>query len=45
VIKCQFGHTKARHKGIKKNGDQLYTLFALSNLWMCRKRILQGAMA
>lgn len=45
VIKRQFGHTKARYKGLAKNAAQLVTLFALSNLWMCRKRILQGALA
>jgi IS5 family transposase len=43
VIKLQFGYTKVRYKGMKKNAAQLYTLFALSNLWMCRKRILQTA--
>jgi IS5 family transposase len=43
VIKQQFGHTKTRYKGLMKNTQQLNTLFALSNLWMVRKRILQGA--
>lgn len=43
VIKRQFGHTKTRYKGLMKNTQQLHTLFALSNLWMVRKRILQGA--
>ena len=42
VIKCQFGYCKARYKGLAKNTAQLVTLFALSNLWMVRKRILQG---
>ncbi len=44
VIKCQFGFTKVRYKGLAKNTAQLMTLFALSNLWMARKRILQGAL-
>ena len=44
VIKCQFGFTKVRYKGLAKNTAQLITLFALSNLWMARKRILQGSM-
>jgi IS5 family transposase len=44
VIKCQFGFTKVRYKGLAKNTAQLITLFALSNLWMTRKRILQGSM-
>lgn len=43
VIKQQFGHVKTRYKGLMKNTQQLHTLFALSNLWMVRKRILQGA--
>lgn len=33
-IKCQFGYTKARYKGIKKNASRLYTLFASANLYM-----------
>jgi len=43
VIKCQFGHRKTRYRGLAKNTHQLRVLFALSNLWMVRKRILQGA--
>jgi transposase, IS5 family len=31
VIKCQFGFTKVRYKGLAKNTAQLFTLFALSN--------------
>ena len=41
VIKRQFGHVKVRYRGLKKNTQQLYTLFALSNLWMVRK-VLMG---
>ena len=44
VIKRQFGFTKVRYRGLKKNTAQLITLFALSNLWMVRKRLIQGAM-
>ncbi|MSQ57379.1 MAG: IS5/IS1182 family transposase, partial [Limnohabitans sp.] len=29
-----------RYRGLAKNTAQLITLFALSNLWMVRKRIL-----
>ncbi|CQR45103.1 IS5 transposase and trans-activator; Rac prophage [Thiomonas sp. CB3] len=43
VIKCQFGHRKTRYRGLAKNMSQLLVMFALSNLWMVRKRILQGA--
>jgi IS5 family transposase len=39
VIKRQFGHVKVRYRGLKKNTAQLTTLFALSNLWMARKKL------
>lgn len=39
VIKCQWGYTKVRYKGLFKNTQQLITLFALVNLKMVRKRI------
>ena len=46
VVKCQFGYTKVRYRGLAKNTAQLVTLFALSNLWMTRKvlvqRVVQG---
>lgn len=45
VLKCQFGFTKVRYKGLDKNTARLITLFALSNLWMVRKRLIQGDMA
>lgn len=40
VIKRQFGHTKVRYRGLKKNTAQLTTLFALSNMWMARAKLL-----
>jgi hypothetical protein len=40
VIKRQFGHVKVRYRGLKKNTAQLTTLFALSNLWMARTKLL-----
>ena len=43
VIKRQFGHTKVRYRGLKKNTAQLMTLFALSNIWMARKTLLHRA--
>ncbi|RXZ43794.1 IS5 family transposase [Crenobacter cavernae] len=39
VIKQQFGHRKTRFKGLAKNTAQLFTLFALSNVWMVRKKL------
>ncbi|MFM2274494.1 MAG: hypothetical protein RL211_366, partial [Pseudomonadota bacterium] len=41
VIKCQFGFTKVRYKGLAKNTAQLMTLFALSNLWMACRHLLE----
>ena len=43
VIKRQFGFVKVRYRGLAKNTAQLHTLFALSNLWMARHRLLQRA--
>ncbi|WP_442966356.1 IS5 family transposase [Pseudomonas sp. Y39-6] len=42
VIKRQFGYTKVRFRGLVKNTAQQTTLFALSNLWMMRKRLLNA---
>ena len=44
VIKRQFGLVKVRYRGLKKNTAQLCTLFALSNLWMVRSKLM-GARA
>src|SRR5471032_2754760 len=38
VLKQQFGFTKVRYRGLKKNTAQIVTLFALSNLWMARRQ-------
>jgi hypothetical protein len=40
VIKRQFNHVKVRYRGLAKNTAQLKTLFALSNLWMVRAKLL-----
>jgi IS5 family transposase len=42
VIKCQFGYRKVRYRGLKKNTAQIFTLFALSNLWMARRSLLKA---
>jgi len=41
VIKRQFGYVKVKYRGLAKNTANLVTLFALSNLWMVRKRLLR----
>src|SRR5665213_900838 len=40
VIKRQFGVMKVRFRGLAKNTAHVITLFALSNLWMARRRLL-----
>lgn len=40
VVKRQFGFLKVRYRGLKKNTAQLFTLFALSNLWMVRSKLM-----
>ena len=38
VIKRQFGLVKTRYRGLAKNRAQLFTLFALGNLFLVRRR-------
>lgn len=40
VVKRQFGYLKTRYRGLKKNAAQIYTLFALANLYRVRKPLL-----
>jgi len=40
VIKRQVGLTKVRFKGLAKNTAHVITLFALSNLWMVRRKLI-----
>ena len=42
VLKRQFGYTKVRYRGLAKNTAQIVTLFALSNLWMVRRRLAES---
>jgi len=42
VLKRQFGFVKVRYRGLKKNSAQLFTLFALSNLWMVRGKLMEA---
>jgi len=43
VIKRQFGLVKVRFRGLAKNTAHVTTLFALSNLWMVRKQLMELA--
>jgi IS5 family transposase len=40
VLKRQFGYVKTRYRGLAKNRAQLFTLFALGNLFLVRRRLL-----
>jgi IS5 family transposase len=40
VIKCQFGYTKTRYRGLAKNTAKVVMLFMLSNLWMARRKLM-----
>jgi transposase, IS5 family len=40
VIKRQFGHMKTRYRGLAKNRSHLFTLFALGNLFLVRRRLM-----
>ena len=42
VVKRQFGHIKARHRGLAKNTAQLHTPFALANLRMARRKLIEA---
>lgn len=40
VVKTLFRHRKTRYRGLAKNTAQLFSLFALANLVMARRRLL-----
>ena len=40
VLQRQFGYTKVRYRGLVKNTAQIVALFALSNPWMARRRLM-----
>ena len=42
VMKCQFGYRKVRYRGIKKNAAQVFSLLALANLYLVRRRLAQA---
>ena len=45
IIKCQFGYRKVRYRGLKKNENRLYAMFACANLYILARvgRKLQEA--
>ena len=40
VIKLKFGYVKVRYRGIQKNANQVFTLCALTNLFLSRRKLL-----
>ncbi len=40
IVKRQFGHAKVRYRGLSKNAQQLYLLFALGNLYHARGALM-----
>jgi IS5 family transposase len=40
-VKNLFGHKKARYWGLTKNNAQLFTLFALANLVIAKRRLFE----
>jgi transposase, IS5 family len=40
VLKRQFGYIKTRYRGLEKNRAQLFSLFALGNLYLVRRRLM-----
>ena len=45
VLKLKFGFVKVRYRGIRKNGNRLFALCALVNLYIARKQLLRTALA
>jgi IS5 family transposase len=45
VVKNLFGYRKVRYRGLAKNTAQLYTLFALANLVLAKKHLLDEVRA
>ena len=40
IVKCQFGYTKVRYRGLTKNTAHLHSLFAMANLVAARRQLL-----
>ncbi len=40
ILKCQWGYSKTRYRGLKKNDGQIVMLCALANIFMVRRSLL-----
>jgi IS5 family transposase len=45
VLKCQFGFTKVRYRGLDKNANHLFAAFALVNIVLAKRRLLRTVQA
>jgi transposase, IS5 family len=45
VLKCQFGFTKVRYRGLDKNANHLFAAFALVNIVLAKRRLLRLSQA
>lgn len=41
VVKQLWGHAKVRYRGLEKNAQHYFSLFALTNLYLVRRKLLQ----
>lgn len=39
IVKDLWGYSKVRYRGIEKNAAQVFTLFTLANLYLCRREL------
>ena len=39
IVKRQFGYVRTRYRGLAKNRAHIFTLFALGNLFLVRRRL------
>jgi len=42
VLKCRFGFTRVRYRGLEKNANHLFAVLALVNMVMAKRRLLQA---
>ena len=45
VLKCQFGFTRVRYRGLEKNANHLFAAFALVNIVLAKQRLLRISQA
>jgi len=45
VLKCQFGFTRVRYRGLEKNANHLFAAFALVNIILAKRRLFRISQA